>query len=148
MNKVNIATYTLIVIGLLVISLLFLNSESIKTTRQCPVLVEKAEFFNAQTANGTKEGPMGMRMSAEYVDTVFRIVQIVDENQIPVEKIKMFLGNMKQNMVASVSSSSGSERRDYQLMVDYRVTFEYVVKSKGSGNVICRFLWKNPNIFS
>ena len=113
------------------------NKNTSKDSR-CPVLVEKAESFNAQTANGTKEGPMGIKMSVEYVDTVYRVIQIVDENLIPAEKIKMFLGNMKQNMVASVSSSSGSERYTFQQMVDYRVTFEHIVKSKGSGNVICR----------
>lgn len=114
------------------------SSNNTSKDNRCPVLVEKAEAFNAQTSNGTKDGPMGMRISAEYVDTVYRIVQIVDENLIPAEKIRMFLGNMKQNMVASVSSSSGSERYAYRQMVDYRVTFEHVVKSKGSGNVICR----------
>lgn len=81
---------------------------------------------------------MGMRMSVEYVDSVYRIIQIVDESIIPTEKIKMFLGNMKQNMIVGISSSSGSERRDYQQMVDYRVTFEHVVKSKSTGNVIVR----------
>lgn len=108
------------------------------TDKRCPALVEKAEYYNAQTANGTKEGPMGMRMSVEYVDSVYRIIQIVDESIIPTEKIKMFLGNMKQNMIVGISSSSGSERRDYQQMVDYRVTFEHVVKSKSTGNVIVR----------
>ena len=106
------------------------------TDKRCPALVEKAEYYNAQTANGTKEGPMGMRMSVEYVDSVYRIIQIVDESIIPTEKIKMFLGNMKQNMIVGISSSSGSERRDYQQMVDYCVTFEHVVKSKSTGNVI------------
>lgn len=105
---------------------------------RCPVLVEKAKYYNAQTANGTKEGPMGMRMSVEYVDSVYRIIQIVDESIIPTEKIKMFYGNMKQNMTAEISSSSGSERHDYQQMVDYRVTFEHVVKSKSTGEVIVR----------
>ena len=114
------------------------NQNTSKDRRRSPVLVEKAESLNAQVANGAKEGPMGMRISVQYVDTVYRIIQIVDENLIPAEKIKMFLGNMKQNMVARVSSSSGSERNIYQQMVDYRVTFEHVVKSKDSGNVICR----------
>lgn len=45
---------------------------------------------------------------------------------------------MKQNMIVGISSSSGSERRDYQQMVDYHVTFEYVVKSKSTGDVIVR----------
>lgn len=101
-------------------------------------MVEKAKYYNAQTANGTKEGPMGMRMSVEYVDSVYRIIQIVDESIIPTEKIKMFYGNMKQNMTAEISSSSGSERHDYQQMVDYRVTFEHVVKSKSTGEIIVR----------
>ncbi len=77
------------------------SSKSTNKDRRCPALVEKAEYYNAQTANGTKEGPMGMKTSVEYVDSVYRIIQIVDENIIPTEKIKMFLGNMKQNMIAS-----------------------------------------------
>lgn len=114
------------------------NNTSTNRDRRCPALVEKAEYYNGQTAHGTKEGPMGMRMSVEYVDSVYRIIQIVDESIIPTEKIKMFLGNMKQNMIVGISSSSGSERRDYQQMVDYRVTFEHIVKSKNTGNVIVR----------
>lgn len=106
--------------------------------RRCPALVEKAESFNAQTANGMKEGPMGMKMSVEYVDSVYRIIQIIDENIMPNERIKMFYGNMKQNMIAGISSSSGSERSDFQQMVDYHVTFEHVVKSKNTGAVIVR----------
>ena len=114
------------------------SNRSANKDQRCPALVEKAEYYNAQTANGTKEGPMGMKMSVEYVDSVYRIIQIVDESIIPEEKIKMFLGNMKQNMIVAISSSSGSERRDYQQMVDYRVTFEHVVKSKSTGNAIVR----------
>ena len=114
------------------------SNRSANKDRRCPALVEKAEYYNAQTANDTKEGPMGMKMSVEYVDSVYRIIQIVDESIIPAEKIKMFLGNMKQNMIVAISSSSGSERRDYQQMVDYRVTFEHVVKSKNTDNVIVR----------
>lgn len=121
------------------LSILFAcSNKSTNKDRRCPALVEKAEYYNAQTANGTKEWPMGMRMSVEYVDSVYRIIQIVDESVIPAEKIKMFLGNMKQNMIVGISSSSGSERRDYQQMVDYRVTFEHVVKSKNTGSVIVR----------
>ena len=112
------------------------NNRSTNKDRRCPALVEKAKYNNAKVANGTKEGPMGIRMSIEYVDSVYRIVQIVDENIIPAEKIKKFYGNMKQNMIAGISSSSGSERRDYKQMVDYRVTLEHVVKSKSTGDVI------------
>jgi hypothetical protein len=105
---------------------------------RCPELVEKAEYYNSQVANGDKEGPMGMKMSVEYVDSVYRIIQIVDESLIPIEKVKLFYGNMRPNMVASLSSSSGKEREDYQKMVDYRVTFEHVVKSKSTGDVIIK----------
>lgn len=108
------------------------------TDTRCPELVEKAEYFNAQVANGTKEGPMGVKMSVEYADSIYRIIQIVDESMIPIEKVKLFYGNMKPNMVASISSSSGKERDDYQKMVDYRVTFEHVVKSKSTGAVIIK----------
>ena len=114
------------------------SNKSTNKDQRCPALVEKAEFFNAKCANGTKEGPMGIRMSVEYVDSVYRIIQIVDENIIPAEKIKMSLGNMKQNMIAGISSSSGSERHGYQQMEDYRVTFEHVFKSKKTGDVIVR----------
>ena len=79
-----------------------------------------------------------MMMSVEYIDTVYRIIQVIDEKIIPVEKVNMFLGNMKQNMMATVSSSSGSERSDFQEMVDYRVTFEHIVKSKNTGRIIVR----------
>ena len=47
---------------------------------------------------------MGMKMSVEYIDSVYRIIQIVDESIIPAEKIKMFYGNMKQNMIVGISS--------------------------------------------
>jgi hypothetical protein len=114
------------------------GNKSANTDTRCPALVEKAEYYNTQTANGTKEGSMGMKMSVEYIDSVYRIIQIVDESIIPAEKIKMFYGNMKQNMIVGISSSSGSERRDYKQMVDYRVTFEHVVKSKSTGDVIVR----------
>ena len=114
------------------------SNNSTKKDRRCPKLVEKAEYYNAQTANGTKAGPKGMRMKVEYIDSVYRIIQIIDESIIPTEKITMFLGNIKQNMIVGISSSSGTERLDYQQMVDYRVTFEHVVKSKSTGNVILR----------
>lgn len=112
------------------------SNKSARMDQRCPALVKEAEYFNAHTSNGIKEGPMGMEMSVEYVDSVYRIVLIVDENILPNEKIKMFYGNIKQNLIAKISSSSGSERHDYQQMVDYRVTLEYVVKSKSSGDVI------------
>jgi hypothetical protein len=50
----------------------------------------------------------------------------------------MFYGNQKMDMIASLSSATGRERNDYQQMVDYRVTFEHVVKSKNTGDVIVR----------
>ena len=131
-----------VVVSLVILTFLLIlcacSDRSANKDRRCPALVEKAEYYNAQTANGTKEGPMGMRMSVEYFDSVYRIIQIVDESIIPAEKTKMFLGNMKQCMIAGISSSSGSERHDYQQMVDYRVTFEHVVKSKNTGSVIVR----------
>lgn len=103
---------------------------------RCPLLVEKAKYYNAKVANGANKGPMGMEMSVEYIDTVYRIIQVVDENVIPIEKLKMFYGNQKLNMIASLSSATGQERNDYQQMVNYRVTFEHVVKSKNTGDVI------------
>lgn len=112
------------------------GSKSSKMDRRCPMLVEKAEYYNAKVANGANEGPMGMKMSVEYIDTVYRIIQVVDENVIPIEKLKMFYGNQKLNMIASLSSATGQERNDYQQMVNYRVTFEHVVKSKNTGDVI------------
>lgn len=114
------------------------GSKSTKVDGRCPTLVEKAEYCNAQVANGASEGPMGMKMSVEYIDTVYRIIQIVDENVIPIEKLKMFYGNQKPNMIASLSSATGRERSEYQQMVDYRVTFEHVVKSKNTGEIIVR----------
>lgn len=112
-------------------------NNTIKDNR-CPALVEKAEYFNAQNANGIKEGPMGMKMSVEYVDSVYRIIQIIDENIMPNKRIKMFYGNMKQNMITGISSSLGSERCVFQQMVDYHVIFEHVVKSMNTGDVIVR----------
>jgi hypothetical protein len=101
---------------------------------RCPELVEKAEYYNSQVS----DGPMGMKMSVEYVDSVYRIIQIIDETQIPVEKAKMAYGNMKQNAIASISSAKGKERSDYQMMVDYHVSFEHLVKSKNTDEVIVR----------
>ena len=111
------------------------NGKSSKVTdTRCPELVEKAEYYNSQVS----DGPMGMKMSVEYVDSVYRIIQIIDETQIPVEKAKMAYGNMKQNAIASISSAKGKERSDYQMMVDYHVSFEHVVKSKNTDEVIVR----------
>ena len=102
------------VVSLAILALLSIlcacSNKSTKMDGRCPALVEKAEYYNAKAANGTKEGPMGMKMSVEYIDSVYRIIQIVDESIIPAEKIKMFYGNMKQNMIAGISSSSGSEK--------------------------------------
>ena len=106
--------------------------------RRCPELVEKAEYFNAKVAYGEKEGPMGMRMRVEYVDSVYRVIQTVDESLIPTEKLKMFYGNQKPNLLAGISSATDVEREEYQLMVDYRVSFEHIVKSKNTGEVIVR----------
>ena len=105
---------------------------------RCPELVEKAEYFNAKVVNGEKEGPMGIQARVEYVDSVYRIIQVVDEDIIPAEKLKLFYGNQKPNMIASLSSSTEQERKEYQLMVDYRVSFEHLVKSKKTGEVIVR----------
>lgn len=114
------------------------SNKSANKDQRCPALVKKAEYYNAQTANDIKEDPMGMEMNVEYVDSVYRIIQIVDENIMPTEKMKMVYGNMKQNMIAAISSSSGSERCDYQQLVDYRVTFEHLVKNKSTGDIIVR----------
>ena len=105
---------------------------------RCPELVSKAEYYNAKVANGDKDGPMGIKMRVEYVDSVYRIIQIIDEKNIPIEKVKMAYGNMKQNAISSISSATGKERNDYKLMVDYHVSFEHVVKSKSSNDVIIR----------
>lgn len=115
----------------------FGNSQNHQDNR-CPELVEKAEFFNAKVANGETDGPMGIRMRVEYIDSVYRIIQIVDEDIIPTEKLKLFYGIQKQNMIANLSSSTEQEKKEYKLMVDYRVTFEHVVKSKKTGEVIVR----------
>ena len=101
---------------------------------RCPELVEKAEYYNSHVS----DEPMGMKMSVEYVDTVYRILQIIDETQIPIEKAKMVYESMKQNAIAAISSAKGKERSDYQLMVDYHVTFEHVVKSKKTDEVIVK----------
>lgn len=98
---------------------------------RCPELEKKAKRHNAST-----EGPKGMTVKVEYVDTVYRIIQIVDEKEIPAEKLQMFYGNMKPNMIASLSAASEKERSLYQQMVEYRVTFEHVVKSKNTGELI------------
>ena len=103
---------------------------------RCPELVEKANYQNAQY--GDKEGPMGMKMNVEYIDSVYRIIQIVDESIIPSEKLKMYFGYMKSNAVAGISSAKGDERHDYQLMVDNNIWFEHIIKSKNTGNVIVR----------
>ena len=50
----------------------------------------------------------------------------------------MAYGNMKQNAIASISSAKGKERSDYQMMVDYHVSFEHLVKSKNTDEVIVR----------
>lgn len=131
----------LIVSSIILTLMSFLCACSNKNTnkdRRCPALVEKAEYYKSKSINGYVEGPNGMMMSVEYIDTVYRIIQVIDEKIIPVEKVNMFLGSMKQNMIATVSSSSGPERNDYQQMVDYRVTFEHVVKNKNTGKIIVR----------
>ncbi len=117
------------------------TSKSTSIAKRCPALVEIAESYNA---NGTQDGTMGVKSSVEYVDSVYRIIQIVDERIIPPENIKKFFGNIKQNNIAVISASFGSKRRIYQQMVNYRVTFEHVVKSKNTGKVIiCNILTPN-----
>lgn len=133
-KNIKTVTITLAVSAML----LSCGSRKAKTDTRCPMLVEKADYYNAKVANGENEGPMGMKMSVEYVDTVYRIIQIVDENIIPAEKLKLFYGNQKGNMAAMLSSATGKEKSEYQQMVDYRVTFEHVVKSKNTGEVIVR----------
>ena len=103
---------------------------------RCPTLVEKAEFYNSQM--GDKEGPMGMKMSIEYIDSVYKMIQTIDETLTPPEKMKMIYGNMKQNLITNISSSVGAERREFLDMTIYRVTFEHVVKSKNTGKIIAR----------
>ncbi len=129
-----------IMVVTLMLSALMYSCDNKRTSvdNRCPMLIEKAEYYNAQVASGTKEGPMGMNVRVEYVDSVYRIIQIVDENLIPVEKLKLFYENQKPNMIAMISSASGQERRECQQMVAYRVTFEHIVKSKNTGKVIVR----------
>ena len=123
----------IVIVSTICLSSLSCNGNKVnQADRRCPELVKEAENF------GTKDGPMGMSVSVEYVDSIYRIIQIVDESLVPIEKVKMFYGNMRSNMVASLSSSRGKERTEYQKMVDYRVTFEHVVKSKNTGDVIIK----------
>ena len=85
-----------------------------------------------------------MRMNVEYVDSVYRMIQTVDESVIPSEKLKMFFGYMKSNAIAGISSAKGKERSDYQLMVDNKIWFEHIVKSKNTGKtIVCTTL--SPN---
>ena len=79
-----------------------------------------------------------MKMTVEYVDSVYRIIQIVDESLIPSEKVKMFFGYMKSNAIMGISSATGKERREYQLMVDNNVWFEHIIKSKNTGEIFVR----------
>lgn len=112
------------------------SNKSTNKDPRCPALVEKAEYYNAQAANGTKEGPLGMKMRVEYEDSVYRIIQTIDEDQTPVEKVKSTYGNMKSYALASISSATGKERNDYKLMVDYRVSYEHIVKSQKTDKTI------------
>ena len=112
------------------------NKASILNT-SCPELTEKAGLFNLMAAKATAEGPMGMSMSAEYEDSVYRMIQLVDVSIVPIEKIRMFYGsNFKDNIIASISSAVGKERDGYKLMVDNRVSYEHVVKNKNTDEVI------------
>jgi len=130
-------SYLIILIFLAIVSAC--NGIKAKVTdRRCPELVEKAEKFNTKAANDSNEGEMGMQMRVEYVDSVYRIIQIVDESIIPIEQVKLFYGNIRPNVVATMSSSSGKEREDYQKMVDYRVTFEHILKAKRTGDIILK----------
>lgn len=114
--------------------------------RRCPELIEKAEKFNAQAANEPNEGQMGMQMRVEYVDSVYRIIQIIDESIIPIEQVKMFYGNIRPNVIATMSSSRGKEREYYQKMVDYRVTFEHIIKAKSTGDNIVKIAFTPDEI--
>lgn len=100
---------------------------------KCQELEKEARIQNAKS-----EGPRGMTVNVEYLDTVYRIIQTIDEDVVPTEKVLLFYGNMKPNMIASLSSSSGKERDRYNQMVDYGVTFEHVAKSKKTGDIIVR----------
>ena len=110
-------------------------SSECRDTR-CLELVEKAEYYNAQVTNGVKEGPLGMKIKVEYVDSVYRMVQTIDENQTPAERVKSTYGNIKSYVLASISSAKGRERDDYNLMVDYRVSYEHIIKSMNTGDTL------------
>lgn len=113
------------------------NSKSSKDVdTRCPALVEMAEYYNLRY--GDKEGPMGMRMTVEYTDSVYRMIDIVDESIIPAEKIKTFYGYMKSNVLANISSAKGKERKEYQLMADYHVWLEHIIKSKETDEILAR----------
>ncbi|MBO5632543.1 MAG: hypothetical protein J5965_26110 [Aeriscardovia sp.] len=88
--------------------------------------------------NAKAERLKGMTVKVEYFGDIYRITQTVDERIIPSEKVIMSYGNEKSNMIASLSSTKDKEREHYNQMVDYRVTFEHIVKSKQTGNVIVR----------
>lgn len=122
------------------------NQHGAQIDKRCPELVLKAEINNKRTANGTKEGPKGISARIEYEDTVYRIIQVVNETIIPVDRIKMAYENIKQDMIADISSSTGSERKEFEQAVKYRVTFEHIVISKGTGNVITRSILKPDEI--
>lgn len=114
------------------------KTKSERIDKRCPELVLKAEKENARTANGTKEGPNGISVRVEYEDTVYRVIQFIDETRIPADRIRMAFENIEQDMIASISSSIGSERREFEQAVKYRVTFEHTVVSKETGRVIVR----------
>ena len=48
----------LVTIFALVLVICACNNKSTNKDRRCPALVEKAEYYNAQVANGANEGPM------------------------------------------------------------------------------------------
>lgn len=92
----------------------------------------------AKVQNEKLESIKGMTANVEYSGNIYRITQTVDENIFPKQKVLMSYSNEKSNMIASLSSSKDKEREHYNQMVDYCVTFEHVVKSKQTGDIIVR----------
>lgn len=92
----------------------------------------------AKVQNEKLESIRGMPANVEYSGNIYRITQTVDENIFPKQKVLMSYSNEKSNMIASLSSSKDKEREHYNQMVDYCVTFEHVVKSKQTGDIIVR----------
>lgn len=130
-KNINLSTGAITII--LCVLICACNKKNTKKDTRCPILVEMAKSCN--NANG----PMGMSLYTEYIDSIYKTTLMVDENITTTETINSFYGNEKSNMMAVISSSTGETRNRYQLMVYYHVTFEYVVKSKNTGKVIVHF---------